>query len=99
MSGRELREFFQLDRMPRVAPESYYDVVAQFVTRRSANWAAFGVGHHRTFQELARVRSRYTSGNRLFAFDWWEGLPTAWRAGYPQGHFKIARETVVRWYA
>jgi hypothetical protein len=95
----ELRAYFRLDRMPLVAPESYYDVVAQFVRRPAASWATFGVGYHRTLQELARVRARYVPSNRLFAFDWWQGLPEDWRPGYPRGHFRVPRETVVRWYA
>ena len=46
--------------MPRVPAENYYDVVAQMVTDRTANWVAFGVGWNRTFQEITRVRRRYT---------------------------------------
>ena len=34
-----LVEFFQLERLPRVPVESYYDVVAQMVTSRTGNWA------------------------------------------------------------
>ncbi len=93
-----LTDFFQLERMPRVPAENYYDVVAQMVTNRKGNWAAFGVGWNRTFQEITRVRGRYTHGNRLFAFDWWEGLPEDWRPGFPRGFFRIPRENVVRWY-
>ena len=99
MTAPDLVDFFKLDRLPRVPVESYYDIVAQTVTNRSGNWATFGVGWYRTFQEIARVRARYTHGNSLFAFDWWEGLPEDWRPGYPQGKFRVPRENVVRWYA
>ena len=98
MTAPDLVDFFQLHRLPRVPVESYYDVVAQMVTNRSGNWATFGVGWYRTFQEIARVRARYTPGNHLFAFDWWEGLPEDWRPVYPQGKFRVPRENVVRWY-
>jgi hypothetical protein len=97
-TAQQLTEFFQLQRMPRVPAESYYDILAQMVTQRTGNWATFGVGWNRTFQELARVRSRYTHGNKLYAFDWWEGLPEDWRPGYPRGFFRIPRERIVRWY-
>ena len=97
-SAQELVEFFQLERMPRVPAEHYYDVVAQMVTRRTGNWAAFGVGFNRTFQEIVRTRARYTHSNALFAFDWWEGLPEDWRPDFPKGKFRIPREDVVRWY-
>lgn len=98
MSAEQLIEFFQLERMPCVPAENYYDIVAQTLTNRTGNWAAFGVGWNRTFQELTRVRSRYTHGNALFAFDWWEGLPEDWRPGYPRGFFRIPRERIVAWY-
>ena len=94
----EIAEFFQLERMPRVPAENYYDVVAQMVTDRSGNWAAFGVGWNRTFQEIVRVRGRYTHSNKLYAFDWWQGLPEDWRPGYPRGYFRMERENVVRWH-
>jgi hypothetical protein len=100
MNGKaeQLIEFFQLERMPRVPAEHYYDVVAQMITSRTGNWAAFGVGWNRTFQEITRVRSRYTHCNTLFAFDWWEGLPEDWRPGFPRGFFRIPRERITRWY-
>ena len=91
-------EDFALERMPRVPPEHYYDVVAQMINARAASWAAFGVGFNRTFQELVRTRGRYTPGARLYAFDWWEGLPEDWRPGFPRGTFRVPRENVVRWY-
>jgi hypothetical protein len=94
-----LRGYFGLDTTPRVLPERYYDLAAQLVSGRSGNWASFGVGYYRTFQELARTRACYAPQSRLFGFDWWEGLPEAWRPGFPRGHFRIPRETVVRWYA
>jgi hypothetical protein len=97
--GQRLVDFFQLDRMPRVRAEHYYDVVAQMVINRTANWAAFGVGFNRTFQEITRARGRYTHGNQLFAFDWWQGLPEDWRPDFPLGKFRIPREDVVRWYS
>lgn len=98
MEPQQLVEFFRLDRMPRVPVENYYDVLAQMVCDRRANWATFGVGWNRTFQEVTRVRARHTHDNRLFAFDWWEGLPEDWRPGYPRGFFRLPRERVVRWY-
>ncbi len=96
--AKRLVEFFQLERMPRVPVEHYYDVVAEMLTNRSGNWATFGVGWYRTFQEITRVRRRYTHANELFAFEWWEGLPEDWRPGYPRGFFRLPRENVVRWY-
>ena len=93
-----LVEFFSLERMPRVPVEHYYDVVAQMIRDRSGNWAAFGVGFNRTFQEIVRARGRYAHTNQLFAFDWWEGLPEDWRPEYRKGKFRVAREDVVRWY-
>ena len=98
MQPQQLIDFFQLGRMPRVPVENYYDVLAQMVCDRGANWAAFGVGWNRTFQEITRVRARHSHNNRLFAFDWWEGLPEDWRPGYPRGFFRLPRERVVRWY-
>ena len=99
MQARQLIEFFQLARMPRVPVENYYDVLAQMVCDRAANWATFGVGWNRTFQEIPRVRSRHTHNNKLYAFDWWEGLPEDWRPGYPRGFFRLPKERVARWYA
>ncbi len=99
MTPQQLVEFFQLERAPRVPVENYYDVLAQMVCDRAANWATFGVGWNRTFQEFTRVRARHSHSNKLFAFDWWEGLPEDWRPGYPRGFFRLPRERVVRWYA
>lgn len=96
--AEELLHYFELDRIPSVPVDSYYDILAQMVLNRQGNWVAFGVGWNRTFQELNRVRNRYTHDNRLFAFDWWEGLPEDWRPGYPKGTFRIPRERVMRWY-
>jgi len=96
--AEQLISYFELDRIPAVPVDSYYDILAQMITRKRDNWVAFGVGWNRTFQELNRVRNRYTHDNKLFAFDWWEGLPEDWRPGYPQGTFRIPRERVVRWY-
>ena len=98
MDAKQLIDFFQLERMPRVPVEHYYDIVAEMLTNRSGNWATFGVGWYRTFQELTRVRRRYTHANELYAFEWWEGLPEDWRPGYPRGFFRLPRENVVRWY-
>jgi len=97
-SADELIRFFELDRIPAVPVDSYYDILAQMITRKADHWVAFGVGWNRTFQELNRVRNRYTHSNKLFAFDWWEGLPEDWRPGYPKGTFRIPRERVMNWY-
>lgn len=96
--AERLIEYFQLERMPRVPAENYYDILAQMLNDRRGSWATFGVGWNRTFQELTRVRGRYAHDNRLFAFDWWEGLPEDWRPGYPRGYFRIPRERVVAWH-
>lgn len=97
-TAQDLVRFFELDRVPAVPVDSYYDILAQMITRKEAHWVAFGVGWNRTFQELNRVRNRYTHHNKLFAFDWWEGLPEDWRPGYPKGTFRIPRERVMNWY-
>ena len=97
-SADELVAFFELDRLAEVPVDSYYDILAQMITNKTGNWVAFGVGWNRTFQELNRVRNRFTHSNKLFAFDWWEGLPEDWRPGYPQGTFRIPRERVISWY-
>ncbi|MDA1370305.1 MAG: hypothetical protein O2971_06040 [Proteobacteria bacterium] len=97
-SADELVAFFALDEAPCVPVDSYYDILAQMIKNKTRNWVAFGVGWNRTFQELNRVRNRYTHSNALFAFDWWEGLPEDWRPGYPQGTFRIPRERVINWY-
>ena len=97
-TAAELVQYFELDRIPSVPVDSYYDILAQMITRKQGHWVAFGVGWNRTFQELNRVRNRYTNNNQLFAFDWWEGLPEDWRPGYPQGTFRIPRERVMNWY-
>ena len=97
-TARLLTDFFQLERMPRVPVEHYYDVLGEMVTRRTAHWATFGVGWNRTFQEITRVRKRYTHANNLYAFEWWEGLPEDWRPGYPRGFFRLPKERVARWY-
>lgn len=97
-SAIELVSYFELDRIPAVPVDNYYDILAQMITRKQGHWVAFGVGWNRTFQELNRVRNRYTHNNKLFAFDWWEGLPEDWRPGYPKGTFRIPRERVMSWY-
>src|SRR5688572_28517214 len=96
--AQRLIEYFKLDKMPLVPPEHYYDIAAQMIRDRAGNWATFGVGFHRTFQELVRTRGRYAHTSTLFSFDWWEGLPADWRPGFPRGSFRVPREDVVRWY-
>jgi hypothetical protein len=55
---------------------------AASIAKRDGLWLEFGVASGRTIRHLAALQS-----GPLYGFDSFEGLPDAWRTGYPKGKF------------
>jgi hypothetical protein len=53
----------------------------------------FGVGSGRSINVIA---SLLDEGRTVYGFDSFEGLPEDWRAGFPQGRFKVRKPPRVR---
>jgi hypothetical protein len=51
--------------------------------KRDGLWLEFGVASGHSLTELASVKG----SARLVGFDWFQGLPSNWRPGYPAGMF------------
>ena len=58
--------------------------------RRSGLWLEFGVGSGASLRTMARERGEA----RVIGFDSFEGLPEAWRPGYPKGMFACEPPTL-----
>jgi len=91
---RKLIDFFEINNIPQVPVDNFYDILAQMINNKTGSWLTFGVGWVYTFRELNRARNRYNPGSKFFGFDGWQGLPENWRTGMPKGTFAINPEQV-----
>ncbi len=78
------RTLAELDRLPFRGLID--DVLDQDHYVRDGLWLEFGVATGTSLRKLAAARG----SARLFGFDWFQGLPEDWRAGYPKGTFACA---------
>lgn len=83
-ASKESAAYWRENMIAAKAFKSRSDLLAhalRSVTHRGL-FLEFGVATGRTISQIAEL-----SQGQVFGFDSFEGLPTAWRTGFPKGHF------------